>query len=99
MSGGLPPSGRACNCTAYPDFSSLKRRNRDLSPTQLVRCREETVPVVPAEGTDLTSTLYQAMERPHHKAILTHADEASESVPAGLLRRARSGVAQTLIYI
>lgn len=51
------------------------------------------------EGRDLTSALYVAVECRHHVAIHTHADEAAESVPAGLPRRTHVGLQLTLIHI
>lgn len=89
-------------CTAYVTIL----RHRDLFLTLSSRtvgevhrrnCHHHIA--LNAAGTELTSTLQCTVERPQHEAVPTHADEAAESVPAGLPRWARSGVQLALIYI
>lgn len=46
-----------------------------------------------------TSTLHRALQCTHHEAVLTHADEAAESVLAGLSWWTRVSIALTLIHI
>lgn len=89
------PSGRRQINRAHPAKEHLQ---------VIPRAAGETVTIISAAylnatGTDLTSTLQRTIERPQHEAVPTHADEAAESVPAGLPRWARSGVQLTLIYI
>lgn len=91
-------------CTAY--VTILRHRDLFLTPSSRTfgEVYRETVTIISpaylnAVLTGLTSTLQRTVERPQDEAVPTNADEAAESVPAGLPRRAKGGVQLTLVYI